>query len=279
MEKKLRYFAGILLILLIPIEFWGCKYFKAKPSSNLEFILRPDLGDLLRGMSKYNPDSLFNAAIEQADSMSYVGDGTFMDEMTKIYSHKNAEGKLAPVFVPILQYSKNIRRTDPNEKVLQYLNAELQKEFNSVYIILKTRIEQFGGLADMKSDYASGEITIGVNLNEPTDKIRLEKLLQTRGKLEFWNTYENEELINNLIEADKALGTLMMKTAGNDSNKLNPILKILYPRADNQNGVYPGPAIGAAFGKDTAKINEYFRMDIVRSKFQLMTKIYLSYMP
>jgi SecD/SecF fusion protein len=62
----------------------------------------------------------------------------------------------------------------------------------------------------------------------------------------------------------KATADLKSKS---DSPKLNPILRILYPRADNQNGVYPGPSIGVAFGKDTAKVNEYLGMDIVRSNF------------
>src|ERR1700722_8435766 len=98
MRKNLRPLVRTLIILLLPLGFLGSAFFKSKPATNIEFILRVDLGDLVRDIVNYNPDSLFIAAISKADSLSDGNVGKFMDEMTRIYSSKNTEGKLAPVF-------------------------------------------------------------------------------------------------------------------------------------------------------------------------------------
>jgi SecD/SecF fusion protein len=267
MGKNLRPLVRTLIILLVPLGVFGSTFFKTNPTTNFEFILRADLGDLLRDMAGYNPDSLFNAAISQADSISDADGGNFMDEMTKIYSSNNAKGKLAPVFASWPRYANVIHRSDPNEKALECMNSELRKEFYAVFTTLKVRISQFDSTLHMKADYTSGEIVIDVNSHDQADISRFRKLLITRGKLEFWNTYENEELIDNIVEADKALGKQMMINGGNDSSKLNPILKILHLRLGDKNVPTSGACVGISFGRDTARVDEYLGMDAAKKLF------------
>jgi hypothetical protein len=105
MGKKLNSAARILIVLSVSVSFFGCSYFfKGKPTASYRYVLRADQGDLLRKMSEYSRDSLFNAAVSEADSPSDDGAGNFMDELTKIYGRKNAEDKLAPIFVSVPQW-------------------------------------------------------------------------------------------------------------------------------------------------------------------------------
>jgi SecD/SecF fusion protein len=95
------------------------------------------------------------------------------------------------------------------------MNSAVSETFN----VLKTRIDQFG--------VASPTITLQANtgriiLELPglDDPSRVRKILQQTAQLEFWDTYENEEVIDALAQGDIALGTKIFnenKTNGVDS--------------------------------------------------------------
>lgn len=55
--------------------------------------------------------------------------------------------------------------------------------------------------------------------------------------------------------------------AKKDTANTNPLFRLLNPVADQQGMLSPGPAVGMAFGKDTALINNYLSLDVVRSNF------------
>jgi len=52
-----------------------------------------------------------------------------------------------------------------------------------------------------------------------------------------------------------------------DFQKQYPLFALLNPSTDQSGQLFPGPAIGIANAKDTAKVNEYLRMPQVRSLF------------
>jgi SecD/SecF fusion protein len=144
---------------------------------------------------------------------------------------------------------------------------------------------------EVKLDYGKAIITIDVPSYASIDNNRLRKIITTQGKFEIWNTYENEELIYDLIAADTAVNkwkqTARDKTVTvpdssvidliliEDSLVLKPLekdtshslLRLLHPLADNQSGIYPGPAIGLSFDKDTAKVNRLLAIETVRNQF------------
>lgn len=302
----------LILISFAALGLSNCFLFDKKPKLHIEYTLRAKQGDILRNMSGDSQDSLFNAAVMQANRLSDSGNIVFMSEFAKIYNSKNNEGKLAPVFSSLPKYASDIHSTDPNDIVLKYLNAELHKELDKIVSIIMKRIDFYGLPANpkVKTNYTNATIIVDVKEYDEADNTRLKKILTTQGKFEMWNTYENEELINNLIEADKALGALMISMPDNtdtndpadtanifglsdsiltksralikatkDSTKLNPIFKILYPRVDNQYGIYPGPGIGLALGKDTAKVNSYLSKNVVKNQFPRDVKFLWAAMP
>ena len=278
----------------------------------MSLVLEISEDDVLRKLSENNKDTAFNKAILKAKEMQSSNSADFMTLFAKAYAEVAPNGKLAAIFASLPKYQKTLNFSSTNDQVIKVISAQMDAAVKETYQVLKTRIDQFG-VASPTITLQSNTGRIILELPGVDDPGRIRRILQQTAQLEFWNTYENEELINYLVEADKALGAKMFKEAnagkdtskiskdtttvkvdpganllGNavatgdsskgkkatvdtksklDSTKLNPILRILYPRADNQNGVYPGPSIGVAFGKDTAKVNEYLGMDIVRSNF------------
>jgi SecD/SecF fusion protein len=281
----------------------------------MSLVLEISEDDELRKLSENNKDAAFNQAIVKAKQMQSTNGADFMTLFAQSYKDIAPNGKLAAIFASLPKYQKSLNFSSTNDQVLAVINTQMNDAVKETYQVLKTRIDQFG-VASPTITLQSNTGRIILELPGVDDPSRIRRILQQTAQLEFWNTYENEELINNLIEADKALGAKMFKDANGgkdstdntagadtsltkpadnsllgdavvsgadssgkgkkalagtkskvDSTKLNPILRILYPRADNQNGVYPGASIGMSFGKDTAKVDQYLSMDIVRSNF------------
>lgn len=55
--------------------------------------------------------------------------------------------------------------------------------------------------------------------------------------------------------------------AAKDTANTNPLFRLLNPVADQQGMLRPGPAVGMAYGKDTALIDAYLNLDLVKSNF------------
>jgi len=77
------------------------------------------------------------------------------------------------------------------------------------------------------------------------------------------------DLFGGADSTDSALGQESIE----DLQKNNPLFSVLSPAA-SQEGLYPGPVVGYASIKDTAKVNKYLAMDRVRTIFPRDLKFY-----
>jgi SecD/SecF fusion protein len=70
------------------------------------------------------------------------------------------------------------------------MSSAVSETFN----VLKTRIDQFGvGSPNISLQSNTGRIILELpGLDDPT---RVRRILQQTAQLEFWDTYENEEII------------------------------------------------------------------------------------
>lgn len=130
------------------------------------------------------------------------------------------------------------------------------------------------------------------------------KLITVHGKIEFWETYENSEIIPFLSEANTLLGDMHVNigdlditqnvpesnvvdttnadavtfqelieedTAGTASLKAfkltNPLFGIMRPNVDGYGKAMPSCMIGLVTITDTAKVNSYLNMSEIKSIF------------
>ena len=145
---------------------------------------------------------------------------------------------------------------------------------------------------NIKLDIAETQIMLTLH-NIDTSKVRLIKdVIISNNTLEFWETYENSEVIGYLTKADNLLramrtpdntlkeekkpnpdltGKSTVKTAVLDSRKQfsnkNPLFSILGPRLTTAGEPLPSCMIGLADGKDTSMVNTYLKMDQIKALF------------
>jgi len=120
----------------------------------------------------------------------------------------------------------------------------------------------------------------------------IKNVISTSNKLEFWETYENSEVIGYLTRADSLLHALRNPGRNIKAEKKphtgltgkstvskpvadsrvqfsdgHPLFSILGPGITTAGDPLPSCMIGLADGKDTAMVNTYLKMDTVKALF------------
>ncbi|WP_346701975.1 protein translocase subunit SecDF [uncultured Alistipes sp.] len=223
-----------------------------------------------------------NEALKQGTSSDYIGD------FVKAYSRLSNGRPIAEIFVSPDRQDITLESSDADvEKVLkQETEAAIGASFN----VLRSRIDHFG-VTQPNIMRLPNSHRILVELPGVKEPQRVRDLLQGTASLEFWLTYDANEVIPALVSADKLLKDELSQAAaqtepvaeetpaaeaaatedegligeigadstasaeavqtGHFDREQNPLFAVLDP---NYAG---GAAIGAAYKADMAAVNEY----------------------
>jgi SecD/SecF fusion protein len=153
--------------------------------------------------------------------------------------------------------------------VPQIFNSKTnQSGLNEAAEVIKKRLIYFFDLPqeNIKLDIAETQILLTIH-NIDTSKVSVIKnTVTSNNTLEFWETYENSEIIGYLTKADNLLRTL--NTSGSPyKDEKNPLLSILSPRLTSSGEPLPSCMIGLANAKDSSIVNRYLKMDNIKVLF------------
>jgi len=157
----------------------------------MNVILEIDAAAVLRSLAN-EEDPQFNDAITQASDENRRGSNKdYLTLFVEKYEAIDKNGKLATVFGAKLR--DQINPTDNNAQVKSILQNELQSVADNSFNVLRTRIDRFGVVAPniQKLDRAERILIELPGVKEPE---RVKKLLQGNANLEFWKTYNFQEI-------------------------------------------------------------------------------------
>ncbi len=123
--------------------------------------------------------------------------------------------KLAAIFGTV-EFRDRINFNSSNEDVMKVLDTEIESAIANAFNILRTRIDRFGVVQPNITNLATrGRILI--ELPGQDDPQRVRELLQGTANLEFWETYENGEVLGYLSQANNLLREIQANTVKTDS--------------------------------------------------------------
>lgn len=177
--------------------------------------------DVVKALSNQNKDVTFNAAI--ANTLSAQEDS--QDDFVTIFGREYE--KLAPAAntglsalfsTPDLR--DKVQFSSTNLEVIEVLKLEVEDAIARSFNILRSRIDRFGVTQpNIQRLETAGRIL--VELPGIKDPERARKLLQSTAQLEFWETYEYNELFQALESANAFLReTAQAVTVEEDSVKV-----------------------------------------------------------
>jgi SecD/SecF fusion protein len=204
-------------------NFLGLKKFTYKEVKELEINLGLDLkggmnvtlevsvDDLIRAMSNYNTDSTFNAALTRAKQMQRGSQEDFVTLFGRAYEEIDPNARLASVFLT-LELRDQININSTNEEVLDVIRRETNAAIDNAFNIIRTRIDRFG-VAQPNIQQLQTKGRILVELPGVKDQSRVRSLLQGTAMLEFWETYENQEVYPYLLQVNERLREMQIGTS------------------------------------------------------------------
>ncbi|MDD4426110.1 MAG: protein translocase subunit SecD, partial [Mariniphaga sp.] len=196
-------------------NFLGLKKFTYKDVKELEINLGLDLkggmnvtlevsvDDLIRALSNYNTDSTFNAALTMAKQMQRGSQDDFVTLFGRAYEEIDPNARLASVFLT-LELRNQININSTNNEVLSVIRQQTNSAIDNAFNIIRTRIDRFG-VAQPNIQQLQTKGRILVELPGVKDQSRVRKLLQGTAILEFWETYENQEVYPFLLQANQRI--------------------------------------------------------------------------
>src|SRR5690606_13777889 len=137
------------------------------------------------------------------------------------WNEKYPDVKMASIF-----HSRDNKDRFPrdasNQEILDILKEESKVAINNTEKILRTRIDKFGVTQPtIQKQQFSGRIL--VELPGVKDKERVRKQLKSTANLEFWNTYENAEVLGYLDQANTALSEYYHPELEDEDEKITAI--------------------------------------------------------
>ena len=170
----------------------------------MNVTLEVQINEVVKALASFSKDNAFNQAIIDAKKAQKATNKDFVTLFGEVYQEKNPNGKLASVFYTLDNKDK-LSPNATNEEVLAFIKTEADDAIERSFNVLRTRINLFGA-AQPNIQKLTGSDRILVELPGVKDKERVRQLLQGTAKLEFWLTYENQEIYPMLAQADELLG-------------------------------------------------------------------------
>ncbi len=173
----------------------------------MNITLEIAMGDLLKALSDYNDDPVFNKAIELATEKQKTRQTDFIDLFYESLLELAPEAKLASYFLTDDLRGK-INYNTPDQEVIDILRTESEEAFDRTFEVLRNRIDKFGvSQPNIQKLATNGRILI--ELPGIKDPVRVRKLLQSTAQLEFWETWEFAEVYQYMEAANKKLPSLI----------------------------------------------------------------------
>ena len=168
----------------------------------MNVILEVSVADVIKALSNYSKDTTFNLAISLAKKMQLETNEEFVTLFGRAFERIDPNARLAALFLYSLR--DRIDYNSENDEVLAVIREEVKDAIDNSYNIIRTRIDHFGVVQPNVQKLEGGE-RILVELPGVEEKDRVRKLLQGTANLEFWTTYENSEVYQSLLDANKVI--------------------------------------------------------------------------
>ena len=260
----------------------------------MNVTLEVSVAELVMALSDNSIDPGFLQAMDVAKKNLSTSQTDFITLFGQAWEQVAPGQRMSQIFGSY-ETRDRIKPETSNDEVLKIIREEAESAISNSFNVLRNRISRFGVTQpNIQKIGSRGRILVELpGVKEPA---RVRRLLQGTASLEFWETYDNQEIYPYLVEIDRAIKesidaekALSLTPAGEetiasatDTTETSSILGQLLSATDSlsleqsqiaernpffyalnpnvfQGQLAPGASVGYAHYRDTAKIGEWLR--------------------
>ena len=176
----------------------------------MNVILEVSVPDVVKALAdhKEETDENFRKAVEQATGEAANSQSDFITLFIKDYKALEPNKALAELFAT-QQLRDKVTTKSTDKQVEKVLREEVKSAIDNSYNVLRTRIDRFGVVQPNIQALEGQEGRIMVEMPGVKEPERVRKLLQGSANLEFWETYNSQEIVPFLVTLDTKLAAVM----------------------------------------------------------------------
>ena len=176
----------------------------------MNVILEVSVPDVIKALAdhKEETDENFKKAVEQATKEAAASQSDFITLFVKDYKALEPNKALAELFAT-QQLRDKVTTKSTDKEVESVLRAEVKSAIDNSYNVLRTRIDRFGVVQPNIQALEGQEGRIMVEMPGVKEPERVRKLLQGSANLEFWETYNTQEIVPFLVNLDTKLAAAL----------------------------------------------------------------------
>ncbi len=159
----------------------------------MNVILEVSVPDVVDVLADHKSDATYRKSMEQAKKEEETSQDDFISLFIK-YWKQNANGRPLAAIFATQQMKGKVSTQSTDSEVESALRAEVQAAVDNSFNVVRNRIDKFGVVQPniQKLEGQSGRIMVEMpGIKEPE---RVRKLLQGSANLEFWETYNSQEI-------------------------------------------------------------------------------------
>ena len=175
----------------------------------MNVILEVSVPDVIKALAdhKEETDQTFSKAVEKSAKEATESQSDFITLFVKNFKEMAPERTLAELFAT-QQLRDKVSPKSTDKEVENVLRAELKSAIDNSYNVLRTRIDRFGVVQPNIQALEGQEGRIMVEMPGVKEPERVRKLLQGSANLEFWETYNSQEITPFLAQLDTKLAAV-----------------------------------------------------------------------
>ena len=268
----------------------------------MNVTMEVSVSDILRVLSGHNTSDIFNQAVALANQKQKSSGADYLTLFFESFYELDPNAQLASIF-STYELKDKVSTTSTNAEVEKVIREQVEGAIDNSFNVLRTRIDRFGVVQpNIQKLSQTGRILIELpGIKEPE---RVRKLLQGSANLEFWETYNLEEILPQLsqinselakanastevaqaeevkeetkaevvddvaalVEAADSLAQAEadQKAAVEEFKKNNPLFAAIQLSVNQAGQAYQGPVVGTAHYTDTAKVMAMLSSQVAKS--------------
>ena len=168
----------------------------------MNVILEVSVPDVLENLADHKVDAAFVKSMKEARAEHEVSQSDFITLFINAFK-KNAPGRHLSEIFATQQLQGKVSPNSSDKDVEKVLRTEVQAAIDNSFLVVRTRIDKFGVVQPniQKLEGQQGRIMVEMpGINEPE---RVRKLLLGSANLEFWETYNSDEIIPYLSQLNQ----------------------------------------------------------------------------
>ncbi len=188
----------------------------------MNVILEVSVPDVIKALAdhKEEKDETFRQAVELSAKQATESQSDFITLFVKNFKEMAPERTLAELFAT-QQLRDKVSPKSTDKEVENVLRAELKSAIDNSYNVLRTRIDRFGVVQPNIQALEGQEGRIMVEMPGVKEPERVRKLLQGSANLEFWETYNSQEITPFLAQLDSKLAATLSAEATETETEAN----------------------------------------------------------